>query len=70
MVLADEPTGNIDTETSRKIMAFIGVVHARDKTILLVTHERTFAEHAERIVHIRDGVVESIESLDASGWSE
>ena len=64
VVLADEPTGTIDTETGSEIMALLGEVHARGNTILLVTHERRIAEHADRIVHIRDGVIESIESLD------
>ncbi|WP_049902813.1 ABC transporter ATP-binding protein [Halococcus agarilyticus] len=64
VLLADEPTGNIDTETGGDIMALLGEVNARGNTILLVTHERRIAEHADRIVHIRDGVIESIESLD------
>ncbi|EMA50908.1 ABC transporter [Halococcus salifodinae DSM 8989] len=66
VVLADEPTGNIDTETGSEIMALLGEVHARGNTVLLVTHERRIAEHADRIVHIRDGVIESIESLDGT----
>ena len=64
VVLADEPTGNIDTETGSEIMTLLGEVHARGNTVLLVTHERRIAEHADRIVHIRDGVIESIERLD------
>ena len=67
VLLADEPTGNIDTETGGDIMALLGEVNARGNTILLVTHERRIAEHADRIVHIRDGVIESIESLDGDG---
>lgn len=67
VVLADEPTGNIDTETGAEIMGLLDDVNARGNTILLVTHERAIAEHAERIVHIRDGTIESIESLDRAG---
>lgn len=64
VVLADEPTGNIDTETGSEIMGLLGEVNARHNTVLLVTHERAIAKHAERIVHIRDGVIESTELLD------
>jgi putative ABC transport system ATP-binding protein len=64
IVLADEPTGNIDTDTGEQIMALFSDLHAAGNTILLVTHERRIAEHAERIVHIRDGRVERTEELD------
>ena len=67
VVLADEPTGNIDTETGAEIMGLLDDVNARGNTVLLVTHERAIAEHADRIVHIRDGTIESIESLDGAG---
>jgi putative ABC transport system ATP-binding protein len=63
LILADEPTGNIDTDTGEQIMALLGDLHAAGNTILLVTHERRIAEHADRIVHIRDGVVERTEEL-------
>lgn len=66
LVLADEPTGNVDTETGGEIMTLLDETNARENTILLVTHERRIAEHANRIVHIRDGVIESTESLDAT----
>jgi len=63
LILADEPTGNVDTETGGQIMALLDDLHAAGNTILLVTHERRIAEHAERIVHVRDGVIERIEEL-------
>ena len=63
MILADEPTGNVDTETGERIMGLLGDLHADGHTILLVTHERRIAERAERIVHVRDGVVERTEEL-------
>jgi putative ABC transport system ATP-binding protein len=63
IVLADEPTGNIDTETGTEIMALLADIHARGNTIMLVTHSRRIAEHAERIVHLRDGAIERIEDL-------
>lgn len=66
VVLADEPTGNVDTETGTEIMALLDETNARGNTILLVTHERRIAEHADRIVHIRDGVIESTEVLDTT----
>jgi putative ABC transport system ATP-binding protein len=63
VVLADEPTGNVDTETGERIMALLDELHDAGNTILLVTHERRIAEHAERIVHVRDGVIERVEEL-------
>jgi putative ABC transport system ATP-binding protein len=64
LVLADEPTGNIDTETGREIMDLLADIHADGNTVLLVTHSRRIAEHANRIVHLRDGAIEEIESID------
>ncbi|PSP93660.1 ABC transporter ATP-binding protein [Halobacteriales archaeon QS_4_62_28] len=65
IILADEPTGNIDTETGDRIMDLLDDLHEAGNTILLVTHERHIAEHADRIVHVRDGVVERIETVTA-----
>ncbi|MEM9053419.1 MAG: ABC transporter ATP-binding protein [Bacteroidota bacterium] len=59
IILADEPTGNLDTKTSYEIMALIDEIHQAGNTIILVTHEEDIAEHAKRIVRLRDGVVES-----------
>jgi putative ABC transport system ATP-binding protein len=63
IILADEPTGNVDSETGAVIMDILDDLHGAGNTILLVTHERTIAERAERIVHIEDGEIRDIESL-------
>jgi putative ABC transport system ATP-binding protein len=63
ILLADEPTGNLDSKTSADVLALFDELNAEGNTILLVTHERDVAEHAERIVHILDGRVERIEDL-------
>jgi putative ABC transport system ATP-binding protein len=67
LLLADEPTGNLDTETGETIMNLFADLHAEGNTILLVTHERPIAEHAERIVHLLDGQIERIEELSGVG---
>lgn len=59
IILADEPTGNLDTKTSYEIMALLDQIHQSGNTIILVTHEEDIAEHAKRIVRLRDGVIES-----------
>jgi len=63
LILADEPTGNLDTKTGKEIMDLFGSLHAQGNTIILVTHDRTVAENARRIVTIRDGKVEKEESV-------
>lgn len=63
LVLADEPTGNVDTETGSRVLDIFDDLHARGNTLLLVTHERHVAERAERIVHVRDGRLERVEEL-------
>ncbi len=55
LILADEPTGNLDSTTGREIMAIFDDLHKAGNTIILVTHEKEIAEHADRIVHILDG---------------
>ncbi len=67
VVLADEPTGNIDTDTGDRVMALLDDLHDDGRTILLVSHERRIAERADRIVHIRDGVVETVEEVAGGG---
>jgi putative ABC transport system ATP-binding protein len=67
LVLADEPTGNLDTGTGAEIMDLFAELHEAGRTILMVTHERHIAEHAERIVHLVDGRIEEIEQLDGAG---
>lgn len=61
IILADEPTGNLDTKTSYEIMALFDDLHKRGNTIILVTHEEDIALYAKRIVRLRDGEVESDE---------
>jgi putative ABC transport system ATP-binding protein len=58
ILLADEPTGNLDSKTGIEIMALFGKLHRSGNTIVLVTHEADVAAHAHRIIHIRDGQVE------------
>ncbi|MFC0772212.1 ABC transporter ATP-binding protein [Terrimonas alba] len=59
IILADEPTGNLDSKTSYEIMDIFGEIHGRGNTVVLVTHEEDIANHALRIVRLRDGVIES-----------
>jgi len=61
IILADEPTGNLDSQTGNEIMKLMEDLHRKGNTIVLVTHEADIAEHAYRVVHIRDGVVASDE---------
>jgi putative ABC transport system ATP-binding protein len=59
IILADEPTGNLDSKTSEEIMALLEVIHKNGNTIIVVTHEEDIAAHAKRIIRMRDGMVES-----------
>lgn len=59
IILADEPTGNLDTKTSHEIMALFDEIHESGNTIIIVTHEEDIARMAHRIVRMRDGVIES-----------
>src|SRR6202049_2182964 len=63
IVLADEPTGNLDSKTGDEIMALFENLHQQGNTIILVTHESDIAQHANRIIHIRDGKIESDEPV-------
>ncbi|MEN6479956.1 MAG: ABC transporter ATP-binding protein [Anaerolineales bacterium] len=60
IVLADEPTGNLDTRSGEEVMAILDDLNARGRTIVMVTHEADIAAHAHRTIHLRDGVVESV----------
>jgi putative ABC transport system ATP-binding protein len=64
ILLADEPTGNLDSQTGEEIMAVFNRLHKQGNTIILVTHERDIAAHAHRIIHIRDGKIESDEQVN------
>jgi putative ABC transport system ATP-binding protein len=59
IILADEPTGNLDTKTSEEIMQLFDIIHQAGNTIVLVTHEEDIALRAKRVVRMRDGIVES-----------
>jgi putative ABC transport system ATP-binding protein len=64
LILADEPTGNLDTRTSHEIMALFQELNRQGKTIVIVTHEQEIAEHCSRIIRFRDGKVESDERIE------
>lgn len=63
ILLADEPTGNLDTATGNEIMALFERLHLQGNTIIVVTHEHDIAMHAHRIIHVRDGKVEKDEKV-------
>ncbi|MGH8094896.1 MAG: ABC transporter ATP-binding protein [Chthoniobacterales bacterium] len=66
IILADEPTGNLDSKTGEEIMALFESLYQQGNTVILVTHEFDIARHARRTVHLRDGVVESDETAPVS----
>ncbi|WBO86643.1 ABC transporter ATP-binding protein [Hymenobacter yonginensis] len=67
IILADEPTGNLDTKTSHEIMDLFEALYVKGNTIIMVTHEEDIARYAHRIVRLRDGLVESdLENLDVA----
>ncbi len=57
MILADEPTGNLDTKTSEEVMAVLQSLNDEGKTVVLITHEQDISEYAKRVVSFRDGKV-------------
>lgn len=59
IILADEPTGNLDSKTSEEIMKLFGEIHAKGNTVILVTHEEDIAAYAHRIIRLKDGLIES-----------
>lgn len=59
IILADEPTGNLDSKTGTEIMSLFDKIHEDGNTVILVTHEEEIAEHAHRVIRLRDGVIES-----------
>jgi putative ABC transport system ATP-binding protein len=59
IILADEPTGNLDSKTSEEIMKLFNDIHAQGNTVILVTHEEEVAAYAHRIIRLRDGMIES-----------
>lgn len=63
IILADEPTGNLDSKTGEEIMQLFEVIHKKGNTIILVTHEEYIAEHAHRIIRLKDGLVEKDDTV-------
>ncbi|MDT8415547.1 MAG: ABC transporter ATP-binding protein [Flavobacteriaceae bacterium] len=63
IILADEPTGNLDSTTSIEIMHLFDEIHAKGNTVILVTHEEDIALHAHRIIRLRDGIIEKDERI-------
>lgn len=61
IILADEPTGNLDTKTGEEIMKIFYKLHQQGNTVIMVTHEPEVARHARRIIHLRDGLIEKDE---------
>jgi putative ABC transport system ATP-binding protein len=67
LLLADEPTGNLDSKTGLEIMQLFGDLHKNGNTIITVTHEASIAQYAQRILHIRDGRIEKDEKIKKTG---
>ncbi|WP_094227287.1 ABC transporter ATP-binding protein [Methanolobus psychrotolerans] len=59
LILADEPTGNLDSVTGDDIMKIFSALHKKGRTIVMITHDQDLAEYADRVVHLKDGVIES-----------
>lgn len=64
IILADEPTGNLDSKTGEEIMILFNEIHEKGNTIILVTHEEYIAEHAARIIRLKDGLIEKDEMVE------
>lgn len=67
IILADEPTGNLDSKTSYEIMDIFGKIHDSGNTVVLVTHEEDIANHAHRIIRLKDGILESDTRKELTG---
>lgn len=65
MIFADEPTGNLDTKAGIEVMGIFDRLNKEGNTIIMVTHELYIAEHAHRIIHLKDGIIEKDENLDS-----
>ncbi len=66
IILADEPTGNLDTKTSYEIMSIFSKIHGEGNTVVLVTHEEDISNYAKRVIRLRDGLLESDRTKDAA----
>jgi putative ABC transport system ATP-binding protein len=65
ILLADEPTGNLDSKTGQEILKLFRKIHSQGNTIIMVTHDPNIAKHAQRIIHIKDGMIEKEEKRGA-----
>jgi putative ABC transport system ATP-binding protein len=65
IILADEPTGNLDSKTSAEIMGIFGKIHNEGNTVILVTHEEDIARYAHRVIRLKDGELESDKKREA-----
>ncbi len=63
VILADEPTGNLDSKSGKEIMSIFSELHNEGKTIIMVTHDANIARYGERIIHLRDGIIEKEEKV-------
>lgn len=70
LLLADEPTGDLDTDTGDRILRYFAELHDRGNTILMVTHERRVAEYAQQIIHLRDGEITRTEQLTEDSFQQ
>ncbi|MFH1754768.1 MAG: hypothetical protein ABIA59_03595, partial [Candidatus Latescibacterota bacterium] len=70
LILADEPTGNLDSKTGDEIMTVLDELHSSGQTIILVTHEDYIAQHALRAIRLLDGSIESDEAVGLTGSRE
>jgi ABC-type lipoprotein export system ATPase subunit len=67
LILADEPTGNLDTHSGQEIMAVLCELHEQGVTIVIITHDSDIARYAERMIHLRDGLITGIEDKTSLG---
>jgi putative ABC transport system ATP-binding protein len=65
MILADEPTGNLDSHSTEDVLNLLDELHAGGRTIVLITHEAEVAERAERVIHVRDGMIAEMDRVAA-----
>ena len=70
IILADEPTGNLDSKTSIEIMNLFNKIHSEGNTVILVTHEEDIAKHAHRIIRLKDGEIFSDEIIPKTHWND